>query len=268
MSARDAISEAIRAAAAQGEPALVAFLTAGYPSREKFRQHLQAVAASADVVEIGVPFTDPMADGVTIQRSSHAALAQGVSLRWIFAELEAMPRLKTPLLLMSYLNPLLAFGMKRLAEAAARAGVAGFIVPDLPLDESGELRAALDAQRIALVQMVTPVTQPERMRQLCGGSQGFVYAVTMTGTTGKNVAVPAEVAGYLDRVRELACVPVCAGFGIRSREQVELLRGHVDGVVIGSALVEVLERGEDPTEWLRRLRKPNAAGEGTAHPAK
>jgi tryptophan synthase alpha chain len=256
MSGRDTISAAIRSAVAQGEPALVAFMTAGYPSREKFREHLQAVAAGADVVEIGVPFTDPMADGVTIQRSSHAALAQGVSLRWIFSELEAMQRVKTPVLLMSYLNPLLAFGVARLAEAAARAGVSGFIVPDLPLDESAELQAALDACQIALVQMVTPVTQPERMQQLCAGSQGFVYAVTMTGTTGKNVAVPAEVIGYLDRVRELASVPVCAGFGIRSREQVELLKGHVDGVVVGSALVEVLERGEDATEWLQELRKP------------
>ena len=255
MSGRDAISGAIRVAAAKGEPALVAFLTAGFPSRDKFRQHLQAVAAGADVVEIGVPFTDPMADGVTIQRSSHAALAQGVSLRWIFSELEALPRLKTPLLLMSYLNPLLAFGIKRLADAAAKAGVSGFIVPDLPLDESDEMRAALDAHQIALVQMVTPVTKPERMKQLCAGSQGFVYAVTMTGTTGKSVTVPTEVVHYLDRVRELASVPVCAGFGIRSREQVELLRGHVDGVVIGSALVEVLERGEDATAWLRKLRK-------------
>src|SRR6185437_14199580 len=105
-----------------------------------------------------------------------------------------------------------------------------------------------------MVQMVTPVTKPERMRQLCQSSQGFVYAVTMTGTTGKNVSVPAEVMDYLDRVRALAAVPVCAGFGIRSREQVERLRGHVDGVVIGSALVEVLERGENPASWLRALR--------------
>ena len=254
MSGRDAISGAIRAAAAKGEPAIVPFLTAGYPSRDKFREHLRAVAAAADVVEIGVPFTDPMADGLTIQRSSHAALAQGVSLRWILSELEAMPRLETPLLLMSYLNPLLAFGIKRLAAAAVNAGVSGFIVPDLPLDESDEMRAGLDAQQLALVQMVTPVTKPERMQQLCAGSQGFVYAVTRTGTTGKNVAAPTEVVHYLDRVRELASVPVCAGFGIRSREQVELLRGHVDGVVIGSALVEVLERGENPTEWLRKLR--------------
>jgi tryptophan synthase alpha chain len=171
-----------------------------------------------------------------------------------------MTRVKAPLLLMSYLNPLLAFGVERLADAAARAGVAGFIVPDLPFDESAELRKAFDVREIALVQMVTPVTRPERLKQLCANSQGFVYAVTMTGTTGKNVAVPTEVLGYLDRVRALAPVPVCAGFGIRSREQVELFRGHVDGVVIGSALVEVLERGADPTLWLQALRKP--AGDG------
>ena len=254
MKPRDTISEALRAAGRSGEPALVAFLTAGYPSKNQFREHLQSVAAGADVVEIGVPFTDPMADGVTIQRSSQAALAQGVSLRWILAELEEMARLDSPLLLMSYLNPLLAYGLDRLADAAARAHVAGFIVPDLPYDESSDLRKALDAHGIAMVQMVTPVTKPERMKQLCDSSQGFVYAVTMTGTTGKHVAVPDEVMEYLDRVRALAKVPVCAGFGIRSREQVERLRGHVDGVVVGSALVEVLERGGNPTEWLKALR--------------
>lgn len=254
MTPRDTISQAIRAATSAGDPALVAFLTAGYPKREKFRDHLRAVAAAADVVEIGVPFTDPMADGVTIQRSSQAALAQGVSLRWILSELEAMPPIDTPLLLMSYLNPLLAVGLKTLAKSAARARVAGFIVPDLPFDESAELRAALDVEGIAMVQMVTPVTQPERMRQVCASSQGFVYAVTMTGTTGRSVAVPDEVIAYLDRVRELAPVPVCAGFGIRSREQVQRLSGHVDGVVIGSALVELLERGEDPAAWLGALR--------------
>jgi tryptophan synthase alpha chain len=260
MKPRDSISEAVRASARRGEPALVAFLTAGYPSRQKFREHLQSVAAGADVVEIGVPFTDPMADGVTIQRSSQAALAQGVSLRWILSELQAMPRVDTPLLLMSYLNPLLAYGLDRLADAAARAHVAGFIVPDLPYDESSDLRSALDAHGIALVQMVTPVTKPDRMKQLCDSSQGFVYAVTMTGTTGKNVAVPVEVMSYLDRVRALAKIPVCAGFGIRSREQVERLQGHVDGVVVGSALVEVLERGGDPEAWLRALRKAKESG--------
>jgi tryptophan synthase alpha chain len=201
-----------------------------------------------------VPFTDPMADGVTIQRSSRAALAQGVSLPWILEEIGGLRGLAAPLLLMSYLNPLLAFGIGRLAESASAAGVSGFIVPDLPLDESSELRSALDERQLALVQMVTPVTGPQRLAQLCAGSQGFVYAVTMTGTTGRNVAVPSAVLEYLDRVRAAATLPVCAGFGIRTREQVERLRGHVDGVVVGSALVEVLERGEDPAAFLRALR--------------
>ncbi len=254
MSPRERITEAIRSAAAEGEPALLAYLTAGYPQREKFREQVRALAAAADVVEVGVPFTDPMADGVTIQRASLAALAQGVNLKWILAELEQIRGVRAPLLLMSYLNPLLAFGVERLAQRAARAGVAGFIVPDLPLDESSELRAALDTEQLALVQMVTPVTEAARLAQLCARSQGFVYAVTMTGTTGNQVAVPEELVSYLDRVRASCPLPVCAGFGIRSREQVERLRGHVDGVVIGSALVEVLERGEDPTRWLQMLR--------------
>ncbi len=283
MSPADNLSATIRRVASRGEPALVAFLTAGYPSRDRFREHLQAVAAGADVVEIGVPFTDPMADGVTIQRSSHAALAQGVSLRWILSELDSLRRgngsgataasgitaaasgiaapsgiaaagTATPILLMSYLNPLLAFGLERLADAAVRAGVSGFIVPDLPFDEANELHGLLSARGLALVQMVTPVTKPDRMKLLCENSQGFVYAVTMTGTTGKHVSVPAEVLSYLDAVRSVSAAPVCAGFGIRNREQVELLKGHVDGVVIGSALVEVLERGEDPAKWLRALR--------------
>jgi len=254
MTSHESISAAILAAKARGEPALVGYLTAGFPSRDSFKAHVQAIADAADVLEIGVPFTDPMADGVTIQRASQAALAQGVSLRWILAQLEAMPRAKAPLLLMSYLNPLLAFGPQALAAAAARAGVAGFIVPDLPFDESAELRAALASQGLALIQMVTPVTRAQRLERICASSQGFVYAVTMTGTTGRSVTVPPEVTRYLDTVRSRSPVPVCAGFGVRGREQLELLRDHVDGVVIGSALVEVLEKGEDPARWLRRLR--------------
>jgi tryptophan synthase alpha chain len=251
---RERIVSALRAAAKHGQPALVAFLTAGFPSREKFREHLTAVASEADVVEIGVPFSDPMADGVTIQRSSEQALRAGVTLGWILDELAALPPLATPLLLMSYMNPLLAYGLAALAERAVRVGVCGFIVPDLPFDESEEMRAALAPHGLALVQMVTPVTPPERLIKVAGASQGFVYAVTMTGTTGNSVAAPKDIADYLERVRAAASVPVCAGFGIRAREQVEALRGMVDGVIVGSALVEVLERGESPQQWLATLR--------------
>ena len=254
MKPSERLAEAVRAASKRGEPAIVAFMTAGFPRKEQFREHLLAVASESDVVEIGVPFTDPMADGMTIQRSSQAALKQGVSLKWILSELRSMQRPATPLVLMSYLNPLLQYGYAALAADAAAAGVCGFIVPDLPFDEGVELRTALAAEGVALVQMVTPVTTSARLQQVCAASEGFVYAVTMTGTTGKNVAVPDTVIDYLKTVTTISPVPVCAGFGIRSREQVEKLRSHVAGVVVGSALVEVLERGDDPRSWLRALR--------------
>jgi tryptophan synthase alpha chain len=253
-------SEKISAAItqAQGGTAIVAFITAGYPQREKFREHLIQIGNEADVVEIGVPFTDPMADGMTIQRSSREALRQGFSLRWLLDELQAMQRdgllPRAPLILMSYLNPLLAFGFDQLASAAGKAGVCGFIIPDLPYDEGEDLRAALAPHGLAIVQMVTPVTQPERLKKLCAATQGFVYAVTMTGTTGRTASVPGEVTSYLDAVTAASRLPVCAGFGIRSHELVRQLQGHVAGVIVGSALVEVLENGQDPAAFLRSLR--------------
>ncbi len=251
---RDSISTALRAAKESGRPAVVAFLTAGFPAKEKFIELLRDIASESDVIEIGVPFTDPMADGTTVQRSSRVALEQGVSLRWIFAQLESLqPRVTPPLLLMSYLNPLLAFGFERLGEAAIRAGVSGFIIPDLPYEESAPLRTSLDKHGLALVQMVTPVTPADRLAMLCKAGQGFIYAVTMTGTTGKHVDVPPDVVAYLERVRAVSPVPVCAGFGIRGAEQVQKLAAAVDGVVIGSALVEVLERGDSASAFLRSL---------------
>jgi tryptophan synthase alpha chain len=257
---RDTISAAIRASVAQGRPALVGYLTAGFPTRHQFKANLAAVAGACDVVEIGVPFTDPMADGTTIQRASFIALAGGVTLPWILEELKSLrERHSAPILLMSYLNPLLCAGLDTLPRAAAAAGVSGFVVPDLPFEESADLRRALEGEGLALVQMVTPVTPPARLEMLCRGAQGFVYAVTMTGTTGaaskgRSDGVPDEVLEYMDRVKRYSSVPVCAGFGIRSRTQVARFAPHVDGVVVGSALVETLERGEDPAAFLRSLR--------------
>jgi len=253
MKPSDKISAAISTAPGM---AIIAFLTAGYPKREQFVAHLTAIGNEADVVEIGVPFSDPMADGMTIQRSSREALSQGVTLKWLLDTLAGMQRPKAPLVLMSYLNPLLAYGYVKLAKESAAAGVCGFIVPDLPYDESEDFRAALADHGIALIQMVTPVTKPERLAKLCAATQGFVYAVTMTGTTGRTASVPGDVTRYLDAVRAASKVPVCAGFGIRGREQVEQLKGHVAGVIVGSALVEILESGQDAAAFLRALR-PN-----------
>jgi tryptophan synthase alpha chain len=256
MQPRDRISHALtRSGNAASAPAIVAFMTAGYPKRADFLQVLRAVASAADAVEIGVPFSDPMADGVTIQRSSQRAIEQGVSLRWILDELARRDfELQVPVLLMSYLNPLLAFGFDTLAARSAEVGVSGFIVPDLPYEESAPLREALAVHGLALVQLVTPATPPERLRTLGAHSEGFVYAVTRTGITGGQSVLPAELAGYLSSVKAATDLPVCAGFGVRRADQVAMIAKHADGVIVGSALIEVLERGGDPAEFLRSLQ--------------
>ena len=252
MQPRESLASSLREAE---KPALVAFITAGFPDPDGFLALLAEVAEAADAVEIGVPFTDPMADGVTIQRSSQAALENGVSLSWILDQLAAREfELASPILLMSYLNPLLAFGYEALAARAAEAGVSGFIVPDLPYEESAPLRAALDAHGLALVQLVTPATPPDRLSALCRSSQGFVYAVTRTGITGGAAELPREAAEYLAAVAAASDLPVCAGFGVRSRSQVEEIGKHADGVIVGSALIEALERGESAAKFLTGLR--------------
>jgi tryptophan synthase alpha chain len=196
-----------------------------------------------------------MADGLTIQRSSRIALDQGVTLEWLLETLAgSRGTIEAPLLLMSYFNPLLAFGLDALPAAAGRAGISGFIVPDLPLEESDELKGALSREGIALVQFVAPTTPPARAARLCAASEGFVYALTMNGITGKDAALAESTLAYLSRLKADARVPVCAGFGIRSGGQVARLAPHVDGVIVGSALVEVLERGEDAGAFLRALR--------------
>jgi tryptophan synthase alpha chain len=262
---QDRLEAALRAPAAAGRPALVAFLTAGYPLRAGFRETLAQVAAIADAVEVGVPFSDPMADGLTIQRASAAALAQGVTLAWILEELARAGRLAAPPVLMGYLNPFLAYGLERLAADAAAAGVAGFVVPDLPLDEAEPFERALAPHGLALVQLVTPVTPPARLARLAAASRGFLYAVTVTGVTGGAEPDPLAIADYLDRVRRASPRPVMAGFGVRTPGQVRALAPHADGVVVGSALIEALERGDDPGPFLAGLRDaagPRAAADG------
>jgi tryptophan synthase alpha chain len=273
MSARDAampaggvrLAEAIRGDAQAPRLALAAFLAAGFPDRERFLGLLPVVAAAADVVEVGVPFSDPMADGTTIQRASRAALAAGTTLRWIFEALAALaPRPPAPLVLMSYLNPLLAFGLERLPRAALAADISGVIVPDLPLEESVALRSILAPAGIALIGMVTPVTPPERLQQIGAASQGFTYAVTMTGTTGGLAAARDGLASYLDRARAASAVPLLAGFGIRDAEQVAALTGHADGFIVGSALIEAIEAGRDPAAFLAALRARTAPSPGNS----
>lgn len=254
MQAHERIGAALTAANDAGRPALVPFITAGHPEPSDFIATLRAIAEAGDVVELGIPFSDPMADGMTIQRSSFEALQKGVSLKWIFDQLDAVESgIDVPLVMMSYLNPLLAFGFDALAKRALAAGVCGFIVPDLPFEESADFREALDAKGLGLIQLVTPATPDERLKTLCEASRGFVYAVTITGITGGGDGLPADLTDYLDKVSGLSSIPVCAGFGIREAKDVAAVGQHANGAIVGSALVEVLEKNGDPSTFLGSL---------------
>lgn len=255
MQPHERIAAAITAANESGRTGLVPFITAGYPEPGKFIDTLRSVARAGDVVELGIPFSDPMADGMTIQRSSFRAIENGVTLSWIFDQLASQSAdIEAPLVMMSYLNPLLAYGYDKLADAALGTGVCAFIVPDLPFEESAELRQALEAKGLGLIQLVTPATPPDRLSMLASATRGFLYAVTITGITGGVSGLPADLADYLDAVSRVSPVPVCAGFGIRAAADVASVGQHAAGAIVGSALVEVLERGEDPRLFLEALR--------------
>jgi tryptophan synthase alpha chain len=259
-SGSERITMAIDRAKRAGRPAIAAFLTAGFPRRGVFAGLLESAVSEADLAEVGVPFSDPMADGLTIQRSSRTALEDGTTLPWILETVADLAPLESaaPVLLMSYLNPIMAHGFDRFAADASRARVAGLIVPDLPLEESGDLRSVLDPAGIALVQLVTPATPADRLERVCQASRGFVYAVTMKGTTGASVDADS-VGDYLERVRRASSLPVLAGFGVRTASDVAALGGLADGVIVGSSLVEAIDRGQDPATFVRGLR-----GEETA----
>lgn len=233
---------------------VIPYLTGGYPTMARFAELVDLVHTETAAIEIGIPFTDPMADGPTIQESSRLALEGGATLDRILFTLEEMAPLHAELVVMSYLNPLLATGVSPVADRLARAGVAAVVVPDLPHEESTVLEGALAEVGVGLVRMVTPVTSRQRLAVLGDASRGFTYAVTMTGTTGGSLADHTAVADYLEAVRAASRAPVVAGFGVRERDQVVALAPHCAGVIVGSALVEVVSAGDDPVAFLRGLR--------------
>lgn len=233
-----------------GQKALIPFLTAGFPAPEIFPRLLAAVDELADVVEIGVPFSDPLADGPVIQRASHTALQQGVTLPWILqtlADAQAHALLRSPLVLMSYLNPLLQYAAENITAAARRAQVAGLIVPDLPVEESAWLEAQARDHQLDLIYLVAPTTSSQRARFIAERSQGFVYAVSITGVTGARTDFPPETFAFLQRMRQLTDRPLCVGFGISHPHQVQRIAPYVDGVIVGSGLLQaILEAPSDP----------------------
>jgi tryptophan synthase alpha chain len=225
--------------------ALIPYITCGYPS---LSGSLDIVALfsehGADIIEIGVPFSDPIADGPTIQYASQAALENGMTLKKIIKALKDV-HTGVPLILMSYLNPILAYGPDRFFRDIAEARIAGMIIPDLPVEESiAFIRRAKDLD-LAIVQMVSPTSTDERIRLITEHAGGFVYCVSATGTTGSRAELPAGIMPFVKKVKKITSKPVAVGFGISTPEQVQSLRDHADGVIIGSRIIDAVKNNED-----------------------
>lgn len=242
MNGIERVREAFQQARAHGRPALIFYWPMGYPDLEASIRIVAALAhAGADLIELGLPFSDPLADGPVIQRATQRALENGVRTPHV---LQAAARLRAmgvtqPLCLMTYVNPILAWGIPRLIDEAIRAGIDGLIVPDLPLEEAGELRAAAGAAGLAWVPLAAPTTSDERLAQIAATATGFLYLVSVTGITGVRDQLPADVVRHLRRARRAANgAPVTLGFGISRPEHVRALAPEADGLVIGSALIQ------------------------------
>ena len=249
------IARALERARARGDLALVAYLTAGFPSPSTWLECLGEIArAGADVLEIGIPFSDPIADGPTIQRASREALEAGTTTASVLDALGRM-RFDVPCCVMSYLNPLLALGDERQAvERLKAAGVAGLVVPDLPVEESEPWRAATRDLGLELVGFAAPTSTDARVRRTAAASD-VLYYVAVTGTTGVRSELAADLVPVLTRLRGLTERPLVVGFGIGRAEQIRELRGRCDGVVVGSRIIETLLRGEAPGPLVRELAR-------------
>jgi tryptophan synthase alpha chain len=241
-----------------GRKAFVGFVTAGDPSLERTVEIAASLeGAGVDVLELGVPFSDPLADGPVIQRSSERALARGVTLAAVLETVRAIRRRsQLPLVLFSYYNPLLRYGLARLADDARAAGVDGVLVTDLPPEEGEPWRAEARRAGLDTVFLASPTSPEERLRRVAADSRGFVYAISRMGVTGERDALSDDARPLLARLRALSPLPVALGFGLSTPEQVGAAAALADGVVVGSALVRFLEEHPDgdPTEQVRWLK--------------
>jgi tryptophan synthase alpha chain len=235
---------------------LVAYMMAGHPNRKRSIEVGKRLAASGvAALEIGIPHSDPLADGPVIQRAGQVALEHGMTVTGCLEIAAAIATEGIPIVLMTYINPILAYDPRKFAAEAAQAGVAGVIVPDLPVEESEPVAGWLRSASLDTVFMVSPTTSAHRVESICEHSSGFVYCVTVTGITGARKELPAGMKELIDQVRSHTKLPVAAGFGISRPEHMKALRGSADAAVVGSAIVAEIDRGKDPLPLVKELLK-------------
>ncbi|MHB8585121.1 MAG: tryptophan synthase subunit alpha [Thermoplasmatota archaeon] len=248
------IAQAFAGCQSRGEAALVAYLMAGDPDLARSRPYMEAALRHADVLEIGLPFSDPIADGPTIQKADVRALAAGTKVNDVLALVRDLrARTEKPLVLMTYANPIFHMGYQTFAARARDAGLDGVILPDVPLEESADVGAALGAAGLDLIQLASPATSPERMRRIAGETHGFLYLVSLYGVTGAREGVAVTVRPLVERAKAAAgTTPVAVGFGISNPDQVrQMVEAGADGVVVGSSLVAYVEAGRSPEDLAR-----------------
>ena len=241
---------------AQGDLKLVAYMMAGHPTAKRSIDVGKRLAASGiAALEIGIPHSDPLADGPVIQRAGQVALEHGMTVAGALEVARAVAAEGVPVVLMTYINPVLSHDPRKFAAEAAQAGVAGVIVPDLPMEEAEPVAGWLRSASLDTIFMVAPTTPPDRIAAICSRSSGFVYCVTVTGITGIRKELPEGVPQLLAEVKKHTTLPVAAGFGISRQEHMKALRGKLDAAVVGSAIVDEIERGGDGVALVRELLK-------------
>ncbi len=242
----------------RGHKALIAYITVGYPTVEHTLKAVPMLAASGcDMVELGIPFSDPLADGATIQKASYYSLKNGVTPKLC---LEVASRLSgkvdIPLLFMTYFNPVLSYSLERFCAACARSGVDGLIIPDLQPDEGAELELITEKHNLDLIYLLAPTSSDNRIKLVAERARGFIYLVSVTGVTGARAGLPQELQSFVRRVRKAAKQPLCVGFGISTPEQAKRVAELADGVIVGSKIIELLETGgmTAVSDFVKQLR--------------
>ena len=251
-----------------GRTSLIPYVTVGYPSIEATLKVVPLLASSGcDIVELGIPFSDPLADGVTIQKASFCALENGVTPHICLEVAKELSRkVSIPLVFMTYFNPVLNYGLEEFCGNCANSGVSGLIIPDLPPDEGSELETVSQRRDIDLVYLLSPTSTEERIRLVADRSRGFIYLVSVTGVTGARNSLPADLQAFVARVKQVAKQPLCVGFGISTPEQARQVADVADGVIVGSRIVQLMEAGDESMVQLRSFMKELRDALDTSNP--